>query len=70
MDRGYQSHKMFGLLQNENKHFVFGIKSKTIKTILEKHPVVSNSYVFEDSLALLGIPGVNQDPKTRSCCWI
>ena len=54
---------MFDLLQNEGKHFVCRIKSKTIRTLLEQYPVAPDSYVFEDSLTLLGIPGVNQTQK-------
>ena len=37
MDRGYQSHKDFDQLQAEGKHFVCRIKSKTTRTIIEKH---------------------------------
>ena len=63
MDRGYQSHKNFDLLQDENKHFVCRIKTKTTKTILKEHPVDPNSYIFYDAMVLLGTPGVNQTKK-------
>ena len=60
MDRGYQSHKVFDLLQEENKHFVCRIKSKTTRTVIEEYPVSPENYIFQDSLVLLGTPGVNQ----------
>ncbi len=63
MDRGYQSHKDFDLLQDENKHFVCRIKAKTTRTIIEKHQVDSDSYIFYDSLVLLGTPGQAQTEK-------
>ena len=60
MDRGYQSHRDFDLLQDGNKHFVCRIKARTTRTIIKKHPVESNSYIFYDALVLLGTPGQNQ----------
>ena len=60
MDRGYQSHKDFDLLQEEGKHFVCRIKSRTTRTIIEKHDVCDDSYVFYDALVLLGTPHQNQ----------
>ncbi|MCB9495247.1 MAG: IS4 family transposase [Desulfobacteraceae bacterium] len=63
MDRGYQSHKAFDLLQEEGKHFVCRIKSKTTRTIIEKHAVDSESYIFYDALVLLGTPNQNQTEK-------
>ncbi|WP_457552776.1 IS4 family transposase [Desulfobacula sp.] len=63
MDRGYQSHKVFDLLQQENKHFVCRIKSKTMRTVLEEYPVSPDNYVLKDSLVLLGTPGINQTQK-------
>jgi len=63
MDRGYQSHKNFDLLQDENKHFVCRIKTKTKKTILEEYPVDPNSYIFYDAMVFLGTSGVNQTKK-------
>ena len=63
MDRGYQSHKDFDLLQEEGKHFVCRIKSKTTRTIIEKHDVNSDSYIFYDALVLLGTPNQNQTEK-------
>ena len=63
MDRGYQSHKVFDLLQKENKHFVCRIKSKTTRTVLEEYPVSLDNYIFKDSLVLLGTPGINRTHK-------
>lgn len=63
MDRGYQSHKIFDLLQKENKHFVCRIKSKTTRTVIEEYPVSSENYIFKDSLVILGTPGINQTQK-------
>jgi hypothetical protein len=60
MDRGYQSHRDFDLLQDGNKHFVCRIKARTTRTIIKKHPVESDSYIFYDALVLLGTPGQNQ----------
>ena len=37
MDRGYQSHKDFDLLQDENDHFVCHIKVKSTRTILKEN---------------------------------
>lgn len=63
MDRGYQSHKDFDLLQEEGKHFVCRIKNKTTRTIVEKHDVNADSYIFYDALVLLGTPNQNQTEK-------
>jgi hypothetical protein len=60
MDRGYQSNRDFDLLQDGNKHFVCRIKARTTRTIIKKHPVESNCYIFYDALVLLGTPGQNQ----------
>ncbi len=60
MDRGYQSHKDFDLLQNANKHFVCRIKAKTTRTIIKEQSVDPDSYIFFDAVVLLGTPGVNQ----------
>lgn len=60
LDRGYQSHKNFDLLQAEKKHFVCRIKENTTKTCLENYPLTSGSIVFYDSKVLLGQQGVNQ----------
>ena len=46
MDRGYQSHKDFDLLQKENKHFVCRIKTKTTRTILKENCVIPGNYIF------------------------
>ncbi len=63
MDRGYQFHKDFDLLQKEGKHFVCRIKSKTTRTIIEKYAVNPGSHVFYDALVLLGTPNQNQTAK-------
>ena len=60
MDRGYQSHRDFDLLQDGNKHFVCRIKARTTRIIIKNHPVESDSYIFYDALVLLGTPGQNQ----------
>jgi len=60
MDRGYQSHKAFDLLQAEKKHFVCRIKTKTTRTIIEQNSVPEDSHIFYDARVLLGTPGVNQ----------
>jgi hypothetical protein len=60
MDRGYQSHKAFDILQDENKHFVCRIKANTTRTIIKKQPVDPDSYIFYDAVVLLGTPGANQ----------
>jgi len=63
MDRGYQSHKDFDLLQEEGKHFVCRIKASTKKTVLEEHAVDAESDIFYDALVHLGTPGQNQTNK-------
>lgn len=63
MDRGYQAHKDFDLLQEEGKHFACRIKVSTKRTVVKSNPVEPESYVFYDSLVLLGTPGVNQSEK-------
>ncbi len=60
MDRGYQSHKDFDLLQAEGKHFICRIKSRTTRTIIKQHDITPDSHVFYDALVLLGTPGQNQ----------
>jgi hypothetical protein len=60
MDRGYQSHDIFDLLQGKDKHFVCRIKSGTTRTIIEQYPTEEGSYIFYDALVLLGTPGQNQ----------
>ena len=60
MDRGYQSHKDFDLLQAEGKHFVCRIKVSTTKTIIEQNIVNSNSFIFYDAKVILGTQGTNQ----------
>ena len=63
MDRGYQSHKDFDLLQEENKHFVCRIKARTTRTILKENSVNPDSHIFYDAVVLLGTPGQNQTEK-------
>ncbi len=46
MDRGYQSHHDFDLLQEQGKHFVCRIKAKTTRTVIENHEINSGSYTF------------------------
>ncbi|MFH1154760.1 MAG: IS4 family transposase [Pseudomonadota bacterium] len=60
LDRGYQSHKNFDLLQEENKHFVCRIKIKTTRTVIRENVLPPDSHVFYDAVVLLGAPGVNQ----------
>jgi len=60
MDRGYQSHKIFDQLQEQDRHFVCRIKANTTKTCLEKLPVKANSMISYDAMVLLGQAGVNQ----------
>lgn len=60
MDRGYQSHKVFDLLQEENKHFVCRIKARTTRTIVKQNDITPDSYIFYDALVLLGTPNQNQ----------
>ncbi len=63
MDRGYQSHKISDLLQNEGKSFVSRIKVSTTKTIIQENAIDSDSLVFYDATVLLGSPGINQTDK-------
>lgn len=46
MDRGYQSHKDFDLLQDENKHFVCRIKANTTRTILKENSIDPDTHIF------------------------
>ena len=63
MDRGYQHHKNFDDLQEDQKHFVCRIKGNTHKTCLEQYDVAPDSIVFYDAKVLLGQPGVKQTRK-------
>jgi len=63
MDRGYQSHKDFDLLQQDGKHFIYRIKIKTTRTVVKQKPVVPDSYGFYNSVVLLGTSGINQSEK-------
>lgn len=60
MDRGYQSHQGFDLLQEEGKHFACRIKEITTRTVLQENAVEAGSHIFYDAVVLLGIPGQNQ----------
>lgn len=57
IDRGYQCHKTFDQWQEEEQLFMCRIKAKTV---IEVHPVVSNSIVFYDAVVVLGTAGINQ----------
>lgn len=48
MDREYQFHKDFDLLQEENKHFVCRIKAKTMRTILKENAIDPDSQIFNN----------------------
>ena len=63
MDRGYQSHKDFDLLQKENKHFVCRIKAKTMRTTLKENAIDPDSHIFYDAVVYLGTSGQNQTKK-------
>jgi hypothetical protein len=63
LDRKYQQHKNFDLLQSEGKHFVCRIKANTTKTCLEKIPLLQDSIVFYDAKVLLGQQGISQTEK-------
>jgi len=63
IDRGYQSHDMFDLWQEEGTLFLCRIKSKTVKTVIEAHPVVPGSIVFYDAVVVLGTAGINGTKK-------
>ena len=64
MDRGYQCHERFDLWQKEENLFMCRIKAKTVKTVIESHPVASDSIVFYDATVLLGTAGTNQTEKS------
>jgi hypothetical protein len=57
LDRGYQSHNNFDILQEDGKHFVCRIKENTLKTCLETYPVSASGPVFFDAKVLLGQQG-------------
>ncbi len=60
---GYQSHHDFDQFQEQGKHFVCRIKAKTVRTVIEKHEINSDSYIFYDSLVSLGTPNQNQTKR-------
>lgn len=64
MDRGYQSHKHFDLLQKEQKFFVCRIKESTHKTLIQSNEISDDGMTFYDALCLLGTPGVNQTEES------
>jgi hypothetical protein len=63
MDRGYQCHERFDRWQKEENLFMCRIKAKTVKTVIESHPVASDSIVFYDATVLLGTAGINQTER-------
>lgn len=63
MDRGYQSHKNFDLLQEEGKNFVCRIKGNTKKTVIRNNEIKPGGAIFYDAVCLLGTPAVNQTEK-------
>lgn len=63
MDRGYQSHKDFDDLQEEQKHFVCRIKGNTLKTCLEEYDIEPDGIIFYDAKVLLGSGGPKQTQK-------
>ncbi len=60
LDRGYQHHHNFDLLQSEGKHFACRIKNNTVKTIIEEFNVSPDGIIFYDAKVLLGQPGAKQ----------
>ncbi|NER06129.1 MAG: IS4 family transposase [Okeania sp. SIO3C4] len=64
MDRGYQCHAAFDILQHEGKRFVCRIKVSTTKNVIKENPVNPESFVFYDAEVLPGTPGVNQTERT------
>ncbi len=63
LDRGYQHHKNFDLLQLEEKHFVCRIKASTTKECLEMIPLLKDTIVFYDATVFLGQKGIRQTEK-------
>jgi hypothetical protein len=63
MDRGYQSHKHFDVLQEEKKFFVCRIKESTHKTEVRTNEIENDGMTFYDAVCLLGNPGKNQTEK-------
>jgi len=63
-DRGYQCHKRFDNLQDDGINFVCRIKLCTKLTVTNENPVISAGYIFRDTVAFLGTPGVDQSEKT------
>ncbi len=51
IDRGYQHHKNFDDLQDEQKYFVCRIKANTHKTCLEQYDLPPGIIVFYDAKA-------------------
>ena len=54
IDRGYQCHKTFDLIQAEGKSFIYRIRENTTKTILKQNSIPDDSIVFFDSVVILG----------------
>lgn len=64
MDRGYQSHRVFDLLQSSGKSFVCRIKAKTAKKVIQENPIDESDYIFYDAEVLLGSKGINQTERS------
>jgi len=63
MDRGYQSHKSFDVLQQEGKNFVCRIKGNTHKAVLRTNEIKDEGMIIYDAVCLLGTPGINQTER-------
>lgn len=63
LDRYYQCHKNFDQWQEEQRHFICRIRSKTNKKVIHHNEIQPDSIVFYDAIVLLGTPGVNQTEK-------
>jgi len=60
MDRGYQCHRSFDLLQKDDKFFVCRIKKSTTKTVLKENKIEPSSYILFDAMVLLGSTDANR----------
>ena len=63
LDRGYQSHSHFDQWQEEGRHFVCRIRTKTKKTVIKEHDIPTGNIAFYDALVFLGTPDINQTEK-------
>ena len=64
MDRCYQCHEKFDLWQEEEKLCLCRIKAKTLKTVIESHPVAYDSIVFYDAVVIIVTAGINQTKES------